>query len=86
MLVEIFFYLTLHFLFFFFYKFIYLFVFLSYKFIYIYLFLAALHLRCCARALPSCGRRGPRLDAVHGPLTAAASPAAEHGLQVRGLH
>ena len=49
---------------FFFFKFIYLFI---------YLFLVVLGLRFCARALSSCGKRGPLLIAVHGPLTIAAS-------------
>ena len=39
----------------------------------IYLFLAVLGLRFCARAFPSCGKRGPLFIAVHGPLTVAAS-------------
>ena len=42
-------------------------------------------LRFCARALPSCGKWGPLLIAVHGPLTIAASPVAEHGLQTHRL-
>ena len=50
----------------------------------IYLFLAALGLRCCTQAPPSCGERGPLPVAVRGLLTAVASPAAEHGLQVHG--
>ena len=50
--------------FFFFYKFIYLFI---------YLFLAVLGLRLCARALSSCGERGPLFIAVRGPLTVAAA-------------
>ena len=47
--------------------------------------MAVLGLRFCARALPSCGKRGPLLIAVRGPLTIAASPAAEHRLQTRRL-
>ena len=47
--------------------------------------MALLGLRFCARALPSCGKRGPLLIAVRGPLTIAASPAAEHRLQTRRL-
>ena len=35
----------------------------------------------CARAFPSCGKWGPLFIAVRGPLTIAASPAAEHRLQ-----
>ena len=39
--------------------------------------MAVLDLRFCARALSSCGKRGP--------LTIAASPVAEHRLQTRRL-
>ena len=35
--------------------------------------MAMLGLRFCARALFSCGKRGPLLIAVRGPLTVAAS-------------
>ena len=56
-----------------------------FKFLFIYLFMAVLGLRFCARAFSSCGKRGPLLIAVHGPLTIAASPAAEHRLQTRRL-
>ena len=35
--------------------------------------MAVLGLRFCARALSSCGKRGPPLIAVRGPLTIAAS-------------
>ena len=52
---------------------------------FIYLFLAALGLRCCVRAFSSCGERGLLFVVVQGLLTAVASLAAEHGLQVRGL-
>ena len=55
-----------------------LFFFLIYLF---YLFLAVLGLRFCARAFSSCGKRGPLLIAVRGPLTIAASLVAEHRLQ-----
>ena len=49
---------------------------------YIYLFiLAVLGLRFCARALSSCGERGPLFIAVRRPLTVAASPIEEHRLQ-----
>ena len=41
--------------------------------------------RFCARAFPSCGKRGPLLIVVHGPPTIAASPVAEHRLQTRRL-
>ena len=47
--------------------------------------MAALGLRFCARALSSCGERGPLLIAVRGPLTIAASLVAEHRLQTRRL-
>ena len=47
---------------------------------FIYLFLAVLGPRFCARALPSCGKRGPLFIAVRGPLTIAASPVAERRL------
>ena len=51
------------------------------KFIYfIYLFLAVLGLRCCARAVSSCGERGLLFAAVHGLLIAVASLVAQHGL------
>ena len=57
--------------------------FIFFKFI--YLFLAVLGLRFYARAFSSCGKRGPLLITVHGPLTIAASLAAEHRLQTRRL-
>ena len=41
--------------------------------------------RFCARALSSCGEWGPLFIAVRGPLTVAASPVAEHRLQMRRL-
>ena len=44
-----------------------------------------LDLRFCARAFSSCGKWGPLFIAVRGPLTVAASPAAEHRLQTRRL-
>ena len=47
--------------------------------------MAVLGLRFCARAFSSCGERGPLFIAVRGPLTVAASPVAEHGLQTRRL-
>ena len=47
--------------------------------------MAVLGLRFCARAFSSCGKRGPLLIAVRGPLTVAASPVAEHRLQTRTL-
>ena len=52
---------------------------------FIYLFLVVLGLRFCARAFSSCGKRGPLFIAVRGPLTVAASLAAEHRLQTRRL-
>ena len=47
--------------------------------------MAVLGPRLCARALPSRGKRGPPLIAARGLLTIAASPAAEHRLQMRKL-
>ena len=44
-----------------------------------------LSLRFCARAFSSCGKWGPLFIAVRGPLTIAASLAAEHRLQTRRL-
>ena len=44
-----------------------------------------LGLRFCARAFSSCGERGPLFIAVRGPLSVAASPVAEHRLQMRRL-
>ena len=54
-------------------------------YLFIYLFMTVLSLRFCARALPSCGKWGPLLIAVRGPLTIVASPVAEHRLQTRRL-
>ena len=50
-----------------------------------YLFMAVLGLRFCARAFSSCGKRGPLLIAVRGPVTIAASLVAEHRVQTRRL-
>ena len=47
--------------------------------------MAVLGLRFCARAFPSCGKWGPLLIVVRGPLAIAASPVAEHRLQTRRL-
>ena len=47
--------------------------------------MAVLGLRFCARAFSSCGKWGPLFIAVRGPLTIAASPAAEYRLQTRRL-
>ena len=47
--------------------------------------MAVLGLRFCARALSSCGKRGPFFIVAHGPLTIAGSPVAEHRLQTRRL-
>ena len=47
--------------------------------------MAMLGLRFCARAFTSCGKCGPLFIAVRGPLTIAASLAAEHRLQTRRL-
>ena len=54
-------------------------------FLFIYLFMTVLSLRFWARAFSSCGKRGPLLTAVRGPLTIAAPLVAEHGLQTRRL-
>ena len=54
-------------------------------YLFIYLFLAVLGLRFCARAFSSCGKWGPLLIVVRGPLTIAASLVAEHRLQTRRL-
>ena len=45
--------------------------------------MAVLGLRLCARALSSCGKRGPLFTTVRGPLTIMASLVAEHRLQTR---
>ena len=47
--------------------------------------MAVLGLRFCARAFSRCGKWGPLLIAVRGPLTIAASLVAEHRLQTRRL-
>ena len=60
-------------------------LFLLFIYLFILFFLAVLGLRFCARAFPSCGKRGPLFTAVRGPPTAAASPVAEHRLQTRRL-
>ena len=62
---------------------LYIYFFLN-KFIYLFI-LAVLGLHFCARASSSCGKRGSLITAVHGPLTIAASPVAEHRLQTRRL-
>ena len=49
------------------------------------LFMAVLGLRFCARTFSSCGKWGPLLIAVRGPLIIAASLVAEHRLQMRRL-
>ena len=61
------------------------FIYLLFIYLFIYLFMAVLGLRFCARVFSSCGKRGPLFIAVHGPLTVAASPVAEHRLQMRRL-
>ena len=74
--------------FFFFFKAYYtshFFFFLRSFLLFIYLFMAVLGLRFCARAFSSCGKWGPLLIAVRGPLTITASLAAEHRLQTRRL-
>ena len=60
------------------------FFFLIIIYLFIYLF-GVLGLRFCVRASSSCGKRGPFLIAVRGPLTIAASFVAEHRLQTRRL-
>ena len=47
--------------------------------------MAVLGLHFCARAFSSCGKRGPLLVVVRGPLTIAAPLVAEHRLQTRRL-
>ena len=47
--------------------------------------MAVLGLRFYVRASSSCGEQGPLFIAVRGPLTIAASLAAEHRLQMRRL-
>ena len=47
--------------------------------------IAMLGLRFCAMAFSSCGKWGPLLIAVRGPLTIVASLVAEHRLQTRRL-
>ena len=58
---------------------------LNFIYLFIYLFLAVLDLRFCARAFPSCGKRGPLFIAVRRHPTIAASLVAEHRLQSRRL-
>ena len=53
---------------------------LNFIYLFIYLFMAVLGLSFCARAFSSCSKWGPLFIAVRGPLTIAASPAAEHRL------
>ena len=47
--------------------------------------MAVLGLRFCARAFSSCGKWGPLLITVRGPLIIAASLVVEHRLQTRRL-
>ena len=47
--------------------------------------MAVLGLRFCVRTFSSCGKWGPLFITVRGPLTIAASVAAEHRLQTRRL-
>ena len=47
--------------------------------------MAVLGLCFCVRAFSSCGKWGPFLIAVRGPLIIAASPVAEHRLQTHRL-
>ena len=53
--------------------------------LFILFILVVLGLHFCARAFSSCGKWGPLFIAVRGPLTTAASLAAEHRLQMRRL-
>ena len=48
--------------------------------------MAVLGLRFCVRAFSSCGKRGPLVIAVRGPLTIVASLVAEHTLQTCRLN
>ena len=47
--------------------------------------MAVLGVHFCASAFSSCGKQGPLLIAVRGPLTIAASLVAEHRLQTHRL-
>ena len=47
--------------------------------------MAVLGLRLCVRAFSSCGKRGPLVIVVRGPLTIAASLVVEHRLQMQRL-
>ena len=47
--------------------------------------MAVLALSFCARAFSSCGKWGPLFITVRGPVTIAASLAAEHRLQTHRL-
>ena len=60
-------------------------VLLAIFFFFLILFMAVLGLRFCARALSSCGKRGPLFIAVRRPLAIAASLVAEHRLQTHRL-
>ena len=62
-----------------------IFFFLLFIYLFIYPSMAVSGPRLCARALSSCGKWGPLLITVRGPLTVAASPVAEHRLQTRRL-
>ena len=55
-----------------------------YLFIYLFIF-SCVGSSLRARAFSSCGKRGPLLIAVRGPLTIAAPPVAGHRLQTRRL-
>ena len=54
--------------------------FIFFNFFFFLIFLTALGLRCCTRALCSCGEQGLLFVAVHGLLMVVASLVAEHGL------
>ena len=60
----------------------YVFIYLA---VFVYLFMAVLGLCFCARAFSSCGKWGPLLIAVRGPLIVVASLVVEHRLQTRRL-
>ena len=47
--------------------------------------MAVLGLRFCVQAFSSCGKWGPLLIAVRGPLIVVASLLVEHGLQMHRL-
>ena len=58
---------------FFFFLMLFLSAYILFMYVCVYVCMALLGLRFCARAFSSCGKRGPLLIAVRGPLTIAAS-------------